>query len=137
MSKYFNVQINFEATVYARIEAETDAEAKGLAEKFSLYESTVLLGIGSEYAETITTEQEISVFDIQEYTTPDQFQPERLEPLNLKLLERLKYILETEVGEWSSNYDWQEHWELSDEEFEQIKSAVELITLKNEEEGAA
>lgn len=137
MKKTFKVQIDYEATVDAFIEAETDAEAKNLTEKYSLYESTVLLGIGSNHAETVTSEQSIRVMDIEEYTTPEQFQPERLEPLKAKLLEKLQYILHTEVGEWSSNYDWQEHWDLSDEEFEQIRSAVDRITLKNEEGGAA
>jgi len=48
---------------------------------------------------------------------------------NLKLLEMLKYILHTEVGEGSSNYDWQEHWGLSDEQFEQIRNAVDNLQL--------
>lgn len=80
MSKYFKVSLSFQAIVDARIKAETEAEAKGLAEKFSFFESTVLLGMGSNHAETITSEQEILVLDIDEFTSPDQFGFETKEP---------------------------------------------------------
>lgn len=129
MSKRFKVQIDYEATVDAFIEAETDAEAKKLAEKYSLYESTVLLGIGSNHADTITSEQSISVLEIEEYTTPEQFQPESLEPLKAQHLSYLQYILHMEMREWSSSFDWQEMWGLSDEEFKQMRSAIEHLQL--------
>ena len=132
MSKQFNVEIRYSATVVVRINAKNEEEAKGLTERYSMFESTVLMGIDEGHAETITYDPYISVQDIQEYTTPDQFQPERREPLNLKLLEMLKYILHTEVGAWSSNYDWQEHWELSDEQFEQIRNAVDRLELSDQ-----
>ena len=132
MSKQYNVEIHYSATVVVRINAKNEEEAKGLTERYSMYESTVLMGYDEGHAETITYDPSISVRDIQEYTTPDQFQPERREPLDLKLLEMLKYILHTEVGEWSSNYDWQEHWGLSDEQFKQIRNAVDRLQLSDQ-----
>lgn len=132
MSKQYNVEIHYSATVVVRINAKNEEEAKGLTERYSMHESTVLMGYDEGHAETITYDPSISVRDIQEYTTPNQFQPERREPLNLKLLEMLKYILHTEVGEWSSNYDWQEHWGLSDEQFEQIRNAVDRLQLSDQ-----
>tara|TARA_B100001093_G_C26792381_1_gene999544 strand:- start:536 stop:940 length:405 start_codon:yes stop_codon:yes gene_type:complete len=129
MSKRFTVQIDYEATVDVRLEAETEAEAKGLAEKLCLYQSTVLVGIGSNRAETITSEQSISVLDIEEYTTPEQFQPESLEPLEPQHLSYMRHILHMELREWSASVDWQQMWGISDEEWQQIRRAVGRLQL--------
>lgn len=139
MSKTFKVQIAYGASVDVRIEADTEAGAKALAEQLSLYESTVLMGIGSDYAETITTEQEVLVLEIEEYTAPDQFAPERLEALPLKIIEILGQVLEEQIGKGadplsSGFYDvtWQEHLGLSDQEYKQLQEALPRLSLEPE-----
>lgn len=71
--RYFKVEISYSAKVDACISAQSDGEAKGLAERFALCESSVMLGFGPAKAETHTYEPEILVLDITEFTHPEQF----------------------------------------------------------------
>ena len=46
-----------------------------------------------------------------------------------QILECIVSVLDTEIGKDCSNFDWQEYWEMSDENFALVQEAVRRLTL--------
>ena len=46
-----------------------------------------------------------------------------------QVLDRFKEVLETELGESADNFNWQEYWDMSDQDFEQIRIFLSRLTL--------
>ena len=47
-----------------------------------------------------------------------------------QILEMLHYVLGTEIGKDASNFDWQEYFELSDEQYEQLQNSMDRLRLE-------
>jgi len=46
-----------------------------------------------------------------------------------EILEHILGVLDTEIGPYSSNFDWQESWEMSDEDYAAVQEAVNRLRL--------
>lgn len=46
-----------------------------------------------------------------------------------QVLDRFKEVLETELGKSADNFNWQEYWDMSDQDFEQIRIFLGRLTL--------
>jgi hypothetical protein len=46
-----------------------------------------------------------------------------------EILEHILGVLDTEIGTDSSNFDWQECWEMSDEDYAAVQEAVKRLRL--------
>ena len=47
-----------------------------------------------------------------------------------RVLDLLKEVLETEVGKSANNFDWQEYWDMTDQEFHRLQISLNDLTLK-------
>ena len=47
-----------------------------------------------------------------------------------RVLDLLKEVLETEVGKSANNFDWQEYWDMTDQEFHRLQISLNDLTFK-------
>ena len=45
------------------------------------------------------------------------------------ILQLIVEVLDSEIGVSASNYNWQHHWELSDEDYAALQDAIERLEL--------
>ena len=46
-----------------------------------------------------------------------------------QVLDRLKQVLETELGKTADNFNWQEYWGMSDQDFDRLQISLGRLTL--------
>ena len=46
-----------------------------------------------------------------------------------QVLDQLKQVLETELGKTADNFNWQEYWGLSDQDFHRLQISLGRLTL--------
>tara|TARA_R100000700_G_scaffold37060_1_gene46905 strand:- start:441 stop:596 length:156 start_codon:yes stop_codon:yes gene_type:complete len=46
-----------------------------------------------------------------------------------EILEHILGVLDSEIGPDCSNFDWQEWWEMSDEDYARVQDAVKRLRL--------
>jgi len=48
-----------------------------------------------------------------------------------KALDLIREVLETEIGTSANNFNWQEHWGLSDQDYNQLQKSLSQLTLED------